>query len=238
MTAKTYVLIHGGFHGGWCWQLVAKRLRALGHDVFTPTNTGLGERSHLMSVRPDMELFATDLVQMFHYEDIRDAIVVGHSFGGSAVSVLADRLPERVRHLVYLDAMLLQSGQCPADLSPPGHIDRYAASAVDTPGGKVLLPVDPERFGITDPKVAGWTKSRLTPQPLQTFMDRLHLEHPLGNGKPGTYICCTAPLWGSTGASRDLARRMPGWAWREIACGHDAMLIKPDELTDMLDAIG
>ena len=238
MAGKTYVLIHGGFHGGWCWQPVARRLSALGHEVYTPTHTGMGERSHLMAMKPDMKLFAEDLIQLFHYEDIHDAIVVGHSFGGSSVSILADRVPEHVRHLVYLDAMLLRSGQCPGDVAPPGRIERYKEMAIDTPHGKIMMPADPTAFGIEDPELVEWVRARLSPQPLQTFLDRIHLDNPLGNGKPATYIACTSPWWDGTASSRELARTLPGWEWLEIPCAHDAMLLMPEQLTSMLDPLG
>lgn len=234
MGGKTYVLIHGGFHGGWCWQPVARRLRAMGHDVHTPSHTGMGERSHLVPGKLDMAVFEKDLMQLFHYEDIKDAIVVGHSFGGSAVSLLADRLPERVRHLVYLDAMILLDGQSPLDTTPQGRLKHYEAISVDTPYGKAIPPADPTAFGIEDPAMVEWVRTRLTPQPLQTFLDPIHLENPLGNGKPVTYIACTAPWWDGTASSRELARGMPGWGWIELPCAHDAMLLMPDELSDIL----
>lgn len=237
MSGKTYVLIHGGFHGGWCWQPVARRLRALGHEVHTPSHAGMGERSHLNAQRIDMEVFEQDLLALFHYEDIRDAIVVGHSFGGSAVSILADRLPERARHLVYLDAMILQDGQSPLDTAPPGRIERYAEIAVDMPYGKAIPPADPTAFGIQDPALIEWVRARLTPQPLQTFLDPIHLEHPVGNGKPATYVACTTPWWDGTASSRDYARGRADWAWVELPCAHDAMLLMPDELTAVLAAI-
>lgn len=237
MNGKTFVLIHGGFHGGWCWKPLAQRLRESGHEVHTPTLTGMGERSHLLASKPDMKVWTEDLLQLFQYEDIKDAIVVGHSFGGSLVSILADRLPGRIRHIVYLDAQLLRSGESPLDLAPPGRIERYEAISTETPYGKLIPPADPAIFGIVDPAMADWVKERLSPHPLQTFHDRIHLGSPLGNGKPATYIACTDPLWDGTASSREIARDMPGWNWVEMATAHDAMLLMPDELSDILGAI-
>jgi pimeloyl-ACP methyl ester carboxylesterase len=235
--AMTYVLVHGGFHGGWCWHEVARRLRGLGHRVHTPTMTGLGERSHLMSPQVTLATFIEDLLQTFRFEDLTDAILVGHSFGGSLVSSLADRIPERLRHLVYLDAMVLRDGQTPADASPPGHIGRYAERSVDNGSGRVIPAIDAEAFGITDPEQRAWVNARLTPQPLQPFLDPLRLAHPLGNGLPVTYIACTDPLWGSTASSRAVARSMPDWSYLELATAHDAMLLVPDELTAILASL-
>ena len=236
-SASTYVLVHGAFHGGWCWHEVATRLRDRGHRVHTPTMTGLGERSHLMSLQISLATFIEDLLQTFRFEDLNDVVLVGHSFGGSLVSSLADRIPERLRHLVYLDAMILRDGQTPADTCPPGYIDRYTETSVDHGRGRVIPAVDAKAFGIDDPEQRAWVNARLTPQPLQPFLDPLHLAHPLGNGLPATYIACTAPLWGSTESSRALARAMPGWPYLELASGHDAMLAVPEELSALLASL-
>lgn len=235
---KTYVLIHGAYHGGWCWAPVADRLRARFHVVHTPTMTGHGDRSHLRAIGPTLETFAQDMLQLFHYEDISDAIVVGHSFGGSLVSILADRIPQAIRHLVYLDAMVLQSGQSPADISPPGHIQRYADRAFDTEGGAFVPPPDPSYLGITDPAQQEWIKARMTPQPLATLTAPLVLQNPLCNGLPATYIAVTDPLFPTTARSRELAQTTPGWTYQEIPTAHNAMMLMPDRLTEMLEAIG
>jgi len=236
-SGTTFVLIHGGFHGGWCWQGVSHRLQALGHRVYSPTLTGLGDRSHQLTTETSLDSFEEDIRQLFYFEDITNAVVVGHSFGGSLVSLAADRMPERIKHLVYLDAMILEDGQCPADTCPPGHIDRYAEIAVDTGNGEVIPVGKPEHFGIKDKETATWVAERLTPQPLRTFQDVLHLNNPVGNGLPTTYIACSQPFWSSTANSRELARRTNGWNFREISCGHDAMILLPDELADMLSEL-
>ena len=107
----TFVLVHGGFHGGWCWRDVATRLRSRGHAVFTPTQTGCGERSHLLSKDITLDTFVDDIANVLIWEDLADVVLVGHSFGGIAVTGVADRMPERIRRLVYLDAAILENGQ-------------------------------------------------------------------------------------------------------------------------------
>jgi pimeloyl-ACP methyl ester carboxylesterase len=234
---KTYVLVHGAYHGAWCWKGVARRLRALGHEVYTPTLTGLGERSHLMAIRPTMQTFIEDVAQVIHYEDLTNVILVGHSFAGSVVSALADRMPEKLAHLVYLDAQVLQSGQAPADTAPAAAIETYKQRAKAS--GNVSIPPPPaENFGITDPAQAEWVRAHLTPHPYQTYFDRLELRHPLGNGLPATYIAVTAPYFLNTAPSRVIARQQPGWTYLELPTAHDAMLLMPQELTSMLAAIG
>lgn len=235
-SSKTYVLVHGGYHGGWCWRPVAERLRQLGHTVYTPTLTGLGERSHLAAFQPTLQTFIEDVAQVIRYEELVDVILVGHSFAGSVVSALADTMPERLRHLVYLDAQLLQSGESAADRAPPVLIAAYQERAAQS-GGLAIPPGDPEYFGITDLDLAEWLRTKLTPHPLQTYFDRLVLRHPLGNGLPATYIACSRPLFQTTASSRDLARQM-GWSYREFPSGHDAMLLMPQELAAMLALIG
>src|SRR3954452_9415811 len=115
---KTYVLVHGAWGGGWQWAPVAERLRAQGHRVFTPTQTGLGERKHLLSRDITIDTFVEDIVNMLEAEDLRDVVLVGHSFGGISITGAADRVPDRIRHLVYLDALIVQGGQSVFDGMP------------------------------------------------------------------------------------------------------------------------
>ncbi len=234
---KTYVLVHGSFFGGWCWKMVAAGLRELGHAVHTPTLTGLGERSHLLAARPTLETFIEDVAQVLRYEDLDDVILVGHSFAGSIVSALADRMPEALRHLVYLDAQLLLSGQSPASAASAASIGRYRQRAVETSHGAVIPPFDPQTFGITDPQMSAWVRTKLTPHPFQTYLDRLALKHPLGNAVPATYIACTDPRYANVASSHELARQMEGWAYLELPTGHNAMLSLPGALVTLLAGI-
>jgi len=235
---KTYVLVHGAYHGGWCWKRVAGCLRAAGHTVHTPTLTGLGERAHLMAVRPTLETFIEDVAQVFRFEDLEDVVLVGHSFAGPVISAVADRMRERLRHLVFLDAQLLQSGEAVADKAAPASlIETYRQRAREYDGLSVP-PGPPEYFGVTEPTLSAWLKGKLTPQPLQTYFDPLVLANPVGNGLPTTYIACSRPFHAATASARDLARSMAGWDYHELPAGHDAMLLAPEVLTGMLAEIG
>jgi pimeloyl-ACP methyl ester carboxylesterase len=234
---KTYVLVHGAFFGGWCWKEVAAGLRALGHLVYTPTLTGLGERSHLLATRPTLETFIEDVTQVLRFEDLNNVILVGHSFAGSVVSALADRMPETLRHLVYLDAQLLLSGQSPASGAPSETMERYRQRVIETSQGPVIPPFDPQTFGITDLEVAAWIKTRLTPHPFQTYFDELALKNPLGNGVPATYIACIYPRYANVASSHELARQIEGWTYVELPTGHNAMLSMPGKLVTLLAAI-
>jgi pimeloyl-ACP methyl ester carboxylesterase len=114
----TYVLVHGGAHGGWCYRRVGQILRPAGHEVHAPTLTGLGERSHLLGLGTDLETHISDVVNVFLYEDLRDVILVGQSYGGMVITGVADRVLERVAHLVYLDAALPEDGESLASMNP------------------------------------------------------------------------------------------------------------------------
>ncbi len=115
----TYVLVHGGGHGGWCYQRVARILRASGHEVYAPTLTGLGERSHLLNSDVDLHRHIEDVVAVLHYEDLRDVILVGHSYGGMVITGVADRASDRIGRLVYLDAATPRNGQSLVDVAGP-----------------------------------------------------------------------------------------------------------------------
>ena len=234
---KTYVLVHGAYHGAWCWKKVATRLRAMDHTVYTPTLTGLGERAHLLRFRPSLDTFIEDVAQVIRYEELDDVILVGHSFGGSTVSGVADRMPERLRHLVYLDALVLQNGQSCATLNP-SRIEAYRQRARNGDGIGVPPRDNARAYGITDPEMGRWLLTKLTPQPLQAYYDTLMLKHSLGNGVPASYIACTKPYFDGTAKAREFAKTVSGWNFVEIPTGHDAMLLIPDELSEMLAAMG
>lgn len=232
----TFVLVHGAWHGGWCWNKTASHLRGKGHRVFTPTQTGLGERSHLMSKSITLDTFVQDIANVFTYEDLRDAVLVGHSFGGNAISGVADRMPERVKHLVYLDAMILQNGQTPFGMLPPAEVESRLKLA-EASGGVSVAPPPASVFGISDPAMQAMVQARLTPHPLGTYQSPLNLANKVGNGRPATYIVAADPYYMPLKSSREWAKAN-GMTMLEIAAGHDAMVMAPDVLAEMLIRIG
>jgi pimeloyl-ACP methyl ester carboxylesterase len=236
-TGKTYVLIHGAFHGGWCWQQVAARLRAAGHVVYTPTLTGAGERSHLLSETVTLDTWTKDILNVIRYEELSDVILIGHSFGGLTVSAVADKAKDRLRHLVYLDALMVGRGHSTFDERAPEDVGKSIAVALQTSGGLTLPPPPPAAYGVTDPAAAARVARLLTPQPLAVYLGKLQLDNPVGNGLPATYIGCTDPPLAAVAASHTAAQAM-GWTYLTIRSGHDAMIIAPDELAGMLAQIG
>src|SRR5438309_7653299 len=193
----TYVLVHGGGHGGWCYQRVARILRSAGHDVHTPTLTGLGERSHLMRPGIDLDTHILDIVNVLHYEDLRDVILVGHSYGGMVITGAADRASDRVGRLVYLDAANPKNGESLVDVA--GKIilaTREFGQTVD--GVELVLFPDPEirkLFGVTDPDDLDWMTEHLTPHPWACFEQKLRLTNEAALWAiPRYHIVCTSTL--------------------------------------------
>jgi len=229
---KTFVLVHGAWHGGWCWSKVAANLRSRGHNVFTPTQTGLGERTHLLSKSITLDTFVEDIANVVKFEDLKDVTLMGHSFGGSAISGVADRMPERISQLVYLDSLMLENGQSPFSLLPKEVVEARIKQA--EANGGLSIPAPPaSAFGISDPAQQAMVQARLTPHPFGTYQSPLKLANKVGNGRPATYIVCTNPIYGPLQASRDWAK-VNGMKIVEIATGHDAMVMAPDKLSDML----
>lgn len=231
--SSTFLLVHGAWHGAWCWKKLTPLLEAAGHRVLTMTQTGLAERSHLMSKHITLDIFIQDVINLIRWEDLQDLILVGHSFGGNAISGVADRLPGSVRHLVYLDALVLQNGESPFSVVPREVADQRRKLALDSSGG-VSIPVpDPSAFGVTDPADRLWIQSKLTPHPLSVYEDTLNLSAAPGNGLPATYIAVT-PYYGPTTSSRDYAKTRKDWNYVEMDAGHDAMVTSPDPLAKIL----
>jgi pimeloyl-ACP methyl ester carboxylesterase len=232
--AKTYVLVHGAWHGGWCWSNVAGILRARGHTVVTPTQTGLGERAHLISKTIDLDLFVADMTNVIKYEDLTDVILVGHSFGGNAISGVADAMRDRIRQLVYLDAVILENGQSVFGQLPKDVVEARTKAAQESSGGLSIPAPPPAAFGITDAAQTQFVQSRFTPHPFNTYVSPLKLTNKVGNGLPLTYIVCADPIYKPLEATRNWVKAA-GWKTLEIRSGHDAMVIAPEGLADMLD---
>jgi pimeloyl-ACP methyl ester carboxylesterase len=232
----TFVLVHGGWHGGWCWRDVAARLRAAGHHVWAPTLTGLGERAHLLTPDVDLTLHVRDVLAVLEYEDLRGVILVGHSYGGMVITGVADRAAGRLAHLVFLDAFVPDGGQALFDVLPPERREMYREQARDL-GEGWLVPAPPaEALGVTDGPRARWLVDRLTPQPLLTLEQPLRLRgtDPAG-ALPRSFIHCTSgPVAPSFAPFASRARAAPGWRSRELATGHDAMVTAPDDVAGLL----
>jgi pimeloyl-ACP methyl ester carboxylesterase len=232
----TYVLVHGAWHGGWCWRRVAPLLAGRGHRVFAPTQTGLGERAHLLTRAVNLSTFIADIAGVFAAEELDDVVLVGHSFGGIAISGVAERMPGRVRHLVYLDSLILQPGRRVFDTLPAEIVAQRVKAAAAT-GGLAVPPPPAASFGVTDPADIAWLERRMTPHPLGTYEEPMPIAGPVGAGRPCTYVVATAPLYAPLEATRRWAKSQANWRWAELATGHDVMVTAPAALADLLLAL-
>lgn len=231
-----FVLVHGAWHGGWCWHGVAETLRERGHCVTTPTQTGLGERSHLLSPAVDFNTFVQDLTNHLLFENLREAVLVGHSFGANVVAATVDRLPGRVARLIFLDGFLPESGRSAFEQLPADITRRRILAAQQSSGGLTIPIPDVVLFGLKDDQQQRDVADRLTPHPMQTYQTKIRLDGPLGNGVPCDYIQCTRPRYPGTENSLAAVHRR-GWPVHELAYGHDAMLEAPVATADLLESI-
>jgi pimeloyl-ACP methyl ester carboxylesterase len=233
----TFVLVHGAWHGGWCWARVRDRLTAAGHRVLTPTLTGLGERKHLMSREINLETHIADVVNLLEAEELGDVVLVGHSYAGAVTPGVVDRAPERMRQLILLDALMLEFGEAAIDLTPPD-VAATRRAQVEREGQGYMMPAPSAAvFGVSAPEDIAWVARRLTPHPFATYTQKLERRGAgLGN-LPRAYIDCIAPPLVTITGSRARVRTKKEWQVRELATGHDAMVTAPRELAEMLASL-
>ena len=227
-----FVLVHGAWHGGWCWRDVAAVLRTAGHQVFTPTMTGLGERAHLLNAQVGLSTFIDDIAAVILSEELDNVVLVGHSFGGHVINGVADRMPQLLRQLIYLDGLVVQHGQSALSIMPPA-VQAERNRTMDAEGLRMTIP-SPDQFGLSDPAQLAWVMRQLTPHPLKGYTEPLQLQHPLGNGLPKTYIAVTDPCYPPLAELRQWVRSQPDWDWRELAACHNAMVSAPLALASLL----
>ena len=228
-----FLLIHGAWHGGWVWNEISDILRYQRYSVSTPTLTGLGEKKHLLSSKITIETFIEDVVNHIIFENLNNIILVGHSFAGSVISGVADRLKDRIQKLIYFDAMILIDGQKPFDITPKETVEQRIELAKKF-GNNISIPApSADAFGVFDIKKSLLLEEKLTPHPLSAFQSKLILENEVGNGIPLSYIFCTKPVYKSLESSREVVRKMK-WPIFELNAGHDAMLTHPKETLNLL----
>ncbi len=221
----TFVLVHGAWHGGWCWKKLTPLLRAAGHDVFTPTLTGLGERSHLLTRDVGLDTHITDIQQVLEYEDLRNVVLVGHSYAGMVITGVGDGAADRIDQLVYVDAFLPENGKALTDYSlrafPPLTEDSWRDRSRE-----------PKDFGVTDDRDVAWMNARLRDMPGKCLRQPLRLHGNSLSTIKGAYILCTQRADFREAAER--AKHL-GYRYRELpSAGHDVMVTQPRELARLL----
>src|SRR5438552_12765191 len=170
----SFVLIHGAWHGSWCWKRVRRLLQAQGHDVFTPTLTGLGERSHLLSRDVNLETHILDVVNLIQWEELSDVILCGHSYGGAVITGVADRIPDTIRSLVYLDAFVLRNGENVAQHVPEPQYKQMADGS-NSAGEGWKVPPSPAEVFSTNSEDCEWVNRQCTMHPRECFEQRIKL---------------------------------------------------------------
>jgi pimeloyl-ACP methyl ester carboxylesterase len=244
----TFVLVHGGWHGGWCWQKVIPFLEAAGHEVYAPTLTGLAERAAELSPDIGLDTHIRDVVGLLQEKNLHGVILVGHSYGGMVITGVVDQVPERIAHLVYFDTFVPRDGESMVDVSPI--VNYLVRKQVQADGWRVNPPKE-RPLGVTTEPDRSWVRSKLTPHPLKTLEQPLHLKNPaIVSTKPRTHFDCTGsgfffslmqhiayvliPYIPYLGGRRALPPTEAGWRLRQLPTGHDAMITMPRELADLL----
>ena len=227
----TFVLVHGAWHGGWCWDRVAAPLRAAGHEVHAPTLTGLSERAHLLSPQVGLDTHVEDVVRLIDVLDLRDVVLVGHSYAGQVVTAVADRRPAAVTRRVHLDAFVGSDGEAARDLLPETVEHHWAESAAEQ-GFGWLVPVRKlSVLGVTEQADVDWLTPKLTPHPWKTYTDPLRLTGAVDD-VPAVFVECVS--WMRVFRAQADRARERGWPVHELDTGHEAMVIAPKALADVL----
>ncbi len=227
----TFVLVHGAWHGGWCYARVAELLRARGARVFTPTLTGLGERVHLASTAITLTTHVADVVNVLRYEDLNGVVLLGHSYGGMVISGVVEAVPERIAALVFLDAFIPESGQWLLDLVPGSQRARQLEAAAAN--GGFIPPIPAANFGVNEADRA-YVDAQCVPQPLETMREPMVLTGARERVAHKTYLRAGTYRSHPFDAARDRCLGAPDWVVETIPSGHDVMLDAPAELAAAL----
>ncbi len=230
-TPKTFVLVHGTWHGGWCWRRVADALEKKGHKVYAPSLTGVADRSHLLTKDVNLTMHVNDVANLIRWEDLKDVVLVGHSSAGFVITQAAERIGAQVASIVYLDAFVPQVGDSLISLANPG--PRKALEEAVARGDLVAKPVPAAAFNVNE-KDRAWVDGKCTPHPLAAVVEKVRAAGAHEKIARKTYIRATgfkSPVFDETLAKMKTA---PGWKTYEVASGHDVMVDQPDRLAEIL----
>ncbi len=223
---RPFVLVHGAWHGAWCWERLTPLLSARGFWAVAPCLAGVGERAKEIGPHITLDTHVEETIALLNAWQMSDVILVGHSYAGAVITGVADRVPWLLRKLVYLDAVIPEPGKS---------LNGGTAQPNTSPSNRAVMPaVSPQSLGITDPADAAWAARRLTAHPINTFDQPIRIASPIGNGVPGAYIACTRPAMMPHAKYAAFVRTRPDWRMLELATGHEAMITAPRQLAAML----
>jgi pimeloyl-ACP methyl ester carboxylesterase len=222
--AKTFLLVHGAWHGGWCWRDVVDILQGEGHKVLTPTMTGLGERSHLLNKEINLSTHIADIQNVMKWGDLSDVVLVAHSYGGIIASGVAENVNDKISSIIFLDAFLPQDGETLLERSSPAFVDAIKAAISKGDAGIKAPPA--AAFGVEE-KDRSWVDSKTTPQPVGTYTEKAIYTGGRDKIKKKTYV--RAKGYKSATFDNNLASLKDNGSWRthELDVGHDMMVIDP-----------
>jgi pimeloyl-ACP methyl ester carboxylesterase len=229
-----FVLVHGAWHGGWKWRFVAPLLRRTGRDVHTLSLTGLGDRAHLSRADIDLDLHVQDVVALLEMEELREVVLIGHSYGGMVITGVAERLPERLRRIVYLDAFVPEDGKCLLDYVAAAVPERAAAFRKEGDKTGFVTPPPLAVWGIVRPEHVAFARQRETPHPYRCMTQAIRRVNSSAAALPKTFIHCTSPATGTFDQFAAKYRKDPAWRFHELKTGHDSMILVPQELAAVL----
>ncbi len=230
---KTYVLVHGAWRGGWIWREVADLLTGRGHKVFTPTLSGVADRSHLLSRDINLGTHIADIVNLMKWEELDDIVLCGHSYAGMVVSGVAEEMSHAISSIVFLDAFMPENGHSLFDYLNQER--REATLALIERGAITQEPIPAAVFGVSEKKRA-WVDSKCTPHPIRCFTQKLTLTGARERIPKKTYIFATE--WSSHFRPfYEKAKADPAWRTYEVACGHDVMVDMPERLAEILEDV-
>ncbi|MEU7371924.1 alpha/beta fold hydrolase [Streptomyces hygroscopicus] len=238
----TYLLVHGAWHSGQCWERVVPLLTAAGHRVFAPSLTGYGDTTHLAGPEVGLDTHVDDIVELITGEDLTEVILVGHSYAGLVISSVANQVPDRIARLVYLDAMVPEDGESAVDAQPATQALIDLALKSDSGWRVPPLPEMPPPFGlfgVTDPADVAWLRMMLSDQPVRCLQQPVRLDNPAVTTIPRTHIHCTVKPEGIPRRPVPAVQPNgdPAQVW-ELATGHDCMITMPDGLCELLLRLG
>lgn len=236
--AATFVLVHGGGHGGWCWQPTARVLRAAGHEVYTPTLTGFGERSHLDVTSLTFETLVEDVSNVLRFEDLGEVVLVGHSMGGVVIPRVAERETERVRRVVWLAAVVTRDGENLLEAVPPSPwISRAVTIEADGTARTDRELILDAIIQDGTPEQRRFVGERHRPYPRAALVEPGRLSAFLGLGLPTGYIVAAGDRTIEPALARRFADRLPGCRRAEVPGSHDCMVTRPAEVAATLEAM-